>query len=360
MGFFRPVTTIWFATCITTSYSNKGLHHLAALLLVHKECVEAKTVARQSNLSVKVLEVENRATEPEVQLGTTACVSKLPDIPLPKFDGELKNWPDFRDRFKSLIHQRPSLTNVDKFYYLLSCLQGDPSEVLKGITVAEETYAIAWSTLIETYDKPRLAVRIIEDMLKALVSGAENVTTLQQFLTTFDEGIATLNAMKIPDFASFLLFSIAARCLPANSRRLFETDNTREYPVIEDVIKFVKARINILENAGPASLPSSALSKPAQVWTKKPNANDNKKYIQQHERRVAFLSTAKGQKNVKQSASSGKCYCCAGTHALKDCIKFRELNIDGRYDVVCKFRLCLVCFDQNHMSYKCPSACSIC
>ncbi|XP_050545508.1 uncharacterized protein LOC126907893 [Daktulosphaira vitifoliae] len=105
-------------------------------------------------------------------------------------------------------------------------------------------------------------------MLKALISGAVN--TLKKFLTIFDE----------------------ARCLPANSRRVFKTDNTREYPVIEDVSKFVKTRINILENAGSASLPSPTSSKPAQRWTKLPNVN-GQKYAQQHEKRVAFLSTTK-------------------------------------------------------------------
>jgi len=51
--------------------------------------------------------------------------SKLSDIPLPYFDGECQNWPSFRDRFRALIDQRPDISNVQKFYYLLRCLHAN-------------------------------------------------------------------------------------------------------------------------------------------------------------------------------------------------------------------------------------------
>jgi len=44
---------------------------------------------------------------------------RLPEIPLPTFDGRLQNLPDFRDRFLILVNGNADLINIEKFYYLL-------------------------------------------------------------------------------------------------------------------------------------------------------------------------------------------------------------------------------------------------
>lgn len=77
------------------------------------------------------------------QLAPSESRIHLPEIPLPTFDGRLQNWPDFRDRFSTLVDQKAHLTNTEKFYYLLGCLQAGPTDVVKGITVSDATYNLA-------------------------------------------------------------------------------------------------------------------------------------------------------------------------------------------------------------------------
>jgi len=43
---------------------------------------------------------------------------RLPEIPLPTFDGECQNWPAFRDMFGNLVANNDKIPNVTKFYYL--------------------------------------------------------------------------------------------------------------------------------------------------------------------------------------------------------------------------------------------------
>jgi len=69
---------------------------------------------------------------------------RLLEIPLPTFDGPLQNWLDFRYRFINLVDQKAHLTNIEKFYYFLGCLQAGPTDVVKGITVSDATYGLAW------------------------------------------------------------------------------------------------------------------------------------------------------------------------------------------------------------------------
>lgn len=59
----------------------------------------------------------------------------LPEIFLPKFDYDLRSWPDFRDRFVELVIRNKHInSDITRFYYLLGCLQADAGEVLKEIS----------------------------------------------------------------------------------------------------------------------------------------------------------------------------------------------------------------------------------
>lgn len=141
-----------------------------------------------SNLETTTKSAEVQPTT--VSAGWSSHSVRLPEIPLPRFEGELANWPDFRDRFTALVHSRSTISNAEKFYYLLSCLGTDPLEAVKGIAVSNDTYPLAWVTLVERYDKPRkLAYTLLESMLSAPAIQNESVASLNKFLSTFDENI---------------------------------------------------------------------------------------------------------------------------------------------------------------------------
>jgi len=64
-----------------------------------------------------VLSKSNTVVEPQASLTVDECqtsdssfrpkvVSRLPEIPLPTFNGDIRMWPDFRDRFVSLVDCR--------------------------------------------------------------------------------------------------------------------------------------------------------------------------------------------------------------------------------------------------------------
>lgn len=120
---------------------------------------------------------------------------RLPKIPLPSFDGTIHKWPVFRDSFSVLVGQNSSLPDIEKFYYLLSCLQPEVTDVIKGITVSGDTYSLAWSTLVQRFDKPRqLASSLVEKLLHAPVCDKEISASSTAFLNIFDESCASLSA----------------------------------------------------------------------------------------------------------------------------------------------------------------------
>lgn len=53
---------------------------------------------------------------------TSIPSSRLPEIPLPIYDGDFHQWPTFRDQFRVNVDSR-SIPKADKMYYLVSCLR---------------------------------------------------------------------------------------------------------------------------------------------------------------------------------------------------------------------------------------------
>lgn len=278
---------------------------------------------------------------------------RLPEIPLPRFSGDLADWPVFRDRFVALVDSRSNISNIEKFYYLVSCLELEASEVIKGITVSNDTYSLAWKALVERFDKPRkLASFILDTILSAPIIQQESASSLSKFLNIFDENVGILESLEIPDLGDFLMFSIAFRSLPVSSRRLFEMTNLEEYPKAQELFKFVKNRIQVLELAG--GTPSSSGSKQGHL---KPPPNSKKEWKNDRKTSTSLVTT---QSTSTISSKPAKCPSCDGSHQLSNCPGFKGLSVDDRYGVVSKHRLCMSCFSNQHWSNKCKESCSNC
>lgn len=201
------------------------------------------------------------------------------------------------------------------------------AEVVKGITVSNYTYILGWTPFTERYDKPcRLASSIVESLLSASVAQQENVASLNTFLNTFDESVALLNSLNFPDLEAFLLwpFTMAAPCLPVSSRCFFESVNTSEFPNVYDLLKFIKERVHVLENAGAA------------VGSSKPRllAADSKprKELYRQDRLIASLLAT----NSLDSRSNEHFPNCKGAYLLKSCPGFLKMTVRERFEVVSK------------------------
>ena len=68
---------------------------------------------------------------------------KLPDIKLETFNGAYDEWISFRDSFTSIIHDNPSLSNIQKLHYLRSLLVSEPVDVIADLKITAENYTIA-------------------------------------------------------------------------------------------------------------------------------------------------------------------------------------------------------------------------
>lgn len=83
---------------------------------------------------------------------------KLPTIELAKFLGSYTRWLEFKDYFLTLIHSNDNLSNVNKFQYLKSSLEGSASQTIASIEVSNANYETAWNILCERFDNNQLII----------------------------------------------------------------------------------------------------------------------------------------------------------------------------------------------------------
>ncbi|XP_008178701.1 uncharacterized protein LOC103307950 [Acyrthosiphon pisum] len=276
---------------------------------------------------------QNHASDAPVQ-----PTARLSEIPLPSFNGDFNYWPTFRDRFSALVGDRTDIPKIDKMQHLIGCLQGAASDAIRNITVSN--YDLAWSTLSSRFHRPRLVTNaLIDKLLNAPVSSQETLFDLNNFVSTFSENIALLNALNIRDLGSFIVFSMAFRCLPASTRKLFESSAPPEFPTVTDLLTFVQSRVAILEIAGDHQ-----------------KRSNNRPQSTSHSKKVPFKPPTTSLVVSKPSSSkSDSCPNCRERHTITDCRKFASLSVEDRNKWARDNSVCYTCLSTNHWANKCHS-----
>lgn len=285
---------------------------------------------------------------------TNTSFSRLPEIPLPSFAGDFREWPSFRDKFSTLVDGRTTLSTVDKMYYLVSCLKGSAAEAVQGIPVAADNYQLVWSTLSDRFNRPRLvATALVDQLLRASTMTQESLHDLSAFLGNFHEANSLLTALKIPDLGSFILFSMAFRCLPTHTRKLFEAQSTADYPSITQLLEFVKSRVAILEVVSDPKKGGVTTMSQKVVRSTGSSGKGGEQAGKRSSYRPTSLVTARGD---------SKCPCCSDPHKLTSCAQFKSWSSDDRAAWTREHKLCLNCFSADHWVPRCKikSNCNKC
>lgn len=65
-------------------------------------------------------------------------------VKLPKFDGEIKSFTEWRSLFEVMIHLNDNLKPVQKLYFLKQAMIGDVRSLLRDFRLEEDMYDPAW------------------------------------------------------------------------------------------------------------------------------------------------------------------------------------------------------------------------
>ncbi|XP_055605542.1 uncharacterized protein LOC129753722 [Uranotaenia lowii] len=262
------------------------------------------------------------------------CHTKYPELTLPTFNGKLSDWINFRDNFRSLIHDNQQLNDMDKFNYLRASLTNDALLQINQIQVAAMNYGLAWSTLQSKYEKHKLiAQEHMKELFAAVDMQTESFEGLNALLTTFKTNLQQLEKLgqRTSDWSTLLAFMLSQK-LDTETYRLWETHHaSKNVPTYEAMIVFLETQCSILQS------------------TANRHQNDEQR---------------KFSASVSHSmiASERLCPVCRnGPHQIESCSRFGRMRVIDRKELVRRLKLCFNCLNNDHFVSDCTRrSCSKC
>ncbi|XP_062533848.1 uncharacterized protein LOC134202877 [Armigeres subalbatus] len=80
---------------------------------------------------------------------------KLPDIPLPRYNGQLEDWISFKNQFNALVKRREGLSESEKLFYLKAAIQDGAA---RHVQSPEDSFASLWKALCSEFENKRILV----------------------------------------------------------------------------------------------------------------------------------------------------------------------------------------------------------
>lgn len=289
---------------------------------------------------------------PQPQSGCSGTGAKLPKINIPIFDGgDVKLWQAFYDLYNSIIHNNNTITNIEKFHYLITSLKGDALNIVKTIPMTENNYSIAYDALINRYQNKRyLATMYFNELYTAQSLQRGTAKDIRHLLDVFSENLAALKNLDFKtDSWDFVIFNIFLQKLDAKTRTDFELEvSTIELPTLQDLVTFLKNHCKALESAQCMMPVSSHKSKYNEL-----SYNTNRRT---HSSNVLLNVTN------EHSQSTSTCPACPANHSLYRCSIFLAKTPRERYNFVKSQKLCVNCIRSSHSVKNCNSSsrCKVC
>ena len=178
----------------------------------------------------------------------TQAKARLPKLPLPKFKGDVTDWTSFWDSFKSAVHSNVQLSNIDKFNYLNSLLEGTAARTIQGLTLSEANYNSAIEILQERFGRPQQIISAhMDEILKIQACPSERASSLHFVydISVHVRGLALLGVSS-EQYGS-LLIPIVMSKLPNDIRLQIARKATSEVWKMEDLLDMIKKEIQARE-----------------------------------------------------------------------------------------------------------------
>lgn len=266
---------------------------------------------------------------------------RLPSLKLPKFDGKYTEYERFIARFYNMVDENPSISNIDKFNYLLNCLSGPALDVVEPFQVTEENYPKALIRLKERYDNKVLiflehinALFSVPNMAKgdseSLRKIIDTVSAIRGSLLSLGSEMEVLNGV---------LIHVVLSKLDSDTKLNYdEKQNFKSLPSWETFYDLLSNRSQFLQSHAKKVEPSDK-SKGAKP---KPNSNRSSQ---------TFVHS-----------SSNCSYCSSLEHIIANCSSFTNLFVSERFNFVKRNGYCINCLNKGHIVSKCPSKyrCRVC
>lgn len=295
----------------------------------------------------KLCALKSGASTPVVaaQVKPIFAVQKLAKLPPPTFSGERKDWISFKKSITRFL-ETEELDDTIKYQYLENAVKDAVTpKPLRLVQSAESEYLTAWSNLTLEYDNDVILKNdLVAELYDVQTPKQDCATSLQHFIDTVEMSVTQLKSISEDVASSELLFvyHLITKLDFATQKELEKIKKTDSLLTYKDLMKFLKNRVQILENV--AKLEKLRFD-PQSASTPLPKGNKN--VPPPSKKTVAAV--IEQNKSPRQS-----CVVCNEIHHIMACETFKNMNPQQRLDKARSLKLCFNCLKGDHLSPACP------
>ena len=307
---------------------------------------------------------------------------KLPDIPIPNFDGQPENWIPFCNTFVALVHSDASLPGVVKYSYLLDRINKETKFQLGTIVLSDEGYENAWQTLLDNYDNKRKIVNHhIDSLLNLPQIIKDSHKDLRHLINVCVSNISALKECQqnLEGLGEQMMINIVLKKVDFSLRKEWENElSINCLPKWDDLIEFLKKKCRVLESVDSSKKIVNNTVDPPTKFQKFQQKSQFSKFNYVRPESRSFLTTNSntgavpkaydktrpsfyGKPNNNVSINSETCGVCNKVnHLIFNCPEFLLMSTHERYDKIKELKYCINCL-KNHSIKNCSShVCKIC
>ena len=279
---------------------------------------------------------------------------KLPKLTLKKFNGDLTKWTPFWDSYESSIHNNPSLSNIDKFVYLNSLLEGPASESVAGLRITVANYNEAVSILQGRFgDIDQIVGKHMEALLSLeVVTSQYNLKALRCLHDQVESQVRGLRALGIAaDSYGSLLSPVILKKLPQELRLIVSREVREGRWNLDELMRLIDVEIKAREHASNTSNASTDGNRLPKAQGKSLPTNTalyssespvpKCSYCRQHSS-ISCRTVTNPNERKQILRKTGRCFVCLRRHhTSRDCCStLRCTGCGGRYHTsICNGRM---------------------
>ena len=326
--------------------------------------IEAKTMLELniSHLNKKVTEERQKMVDekiPSQKVESSAGKKgenqvRLPKILIKEYDGSILAWRSFWEQFDQSVDKRDDLSDVQKFTYLQSYLVGEAERAIRGFSLSAENYKVAIETLKSRFgnNQARIAAHMKDLRGLSAVKNISDVASMRSMYDSLEFNISNLKELKV-DVSTYgsLLIAIIFDRIPEELRiKISEKFGDNEWK-LDEMLTVLKTQIEARERsiAIGSFTPSECL-----LDTQYTSQAMQIRASEEESRRTDYFD--RGVYNKKNQVSRNDlincAFCNSNGHVSSKCRNVTDINV--RYDIARKERLCFVCLKKFHRSDECP------
>ena len=191
------------------------------------------------------------STHPTSTNNTENSIAKLPQIELPKFNGNYSDWLAIFDRFSSSVDKNPKLLKVQNLIRLKRCLTGPAERLIKNLETTEANYDNAVKILTDRYHNERIIVRnLLTRIIEFRHVRTENAFQLRLLHNTFHETAVALESMN--QLVGNIMYQLVFSEMDPESQKAWELANPgTKFLEYTNLMKFLYLRTRSIESCQP-------------------------------------------------------------------------------------------------------------